>query len=159
MKNHPYLPALLGAALLVLSSAAPAEDDPPQKEKEANRELLSMHETVAEFQGLEYRLCRGLTARCPEQCGHSGEFATFKIVKYTKYEKKGEYGDPKQETFRIQVTDFHKKPIGNELAPTIATLKKGEKVLLAWRHDYVTTKGGSKYPERVVTELQKMKES
>lgn len=160
MKKNP-LPVLLGSLLpllLVFSSVVLADNGKPKKHEKAKREMLSTHETIAEFQGLEYRLCRGRTGRCPDKCGDSGEFATFKIVKYLKYEKPGKYGDPKQETYRIQVTDFHRKSIEEKLAPKISKLKKGDKVMLAWRHDYVTTKGGSEFPDRVVTKLQNMEE-
>ena len=69
-------------------------------------ELLALHETLAEFQGIKYRKCMGLTGRCPEDCGSSGEYANFKIVKYLKFEKKGKYGG-KQDTKQIRISDFH----------------------------------------------------
>ena len=79
MKNSPYSLALLGSLLLVFSTAALADNDKPKRPEEAKREMLSRHETIAEFQGLEFHLCRGRTARCPEECGDSGEFAQVTV--------------------------------------------------------------------------------
>jgi hypothetical protein len=61
----------------------------------AKVETLARHETVAEFRGMNYHLCLGLTTLCPDRCGDSGTLATFRIVNYLNYEKLGEYGDPK----------------------------------------------------------------
>jgi hypothetical protein len=59
--------------------------------KETKRETLAGHETVAEFQGVTYHECRGLTAQCPDRCGESGNIATFKIIKYISFEKLSQY--------------------------------------------------------------------
>ena len=134
---------------LLLSASAPADE---------KRELLSEHHTVAVFDGVEFRLCRGRTALCPENCGHSGNFAFFTVKKYVKYEKHGEYGDPQQKSFVVQVSDFDKMPFGNpEISKTIAGLKKGDLVHLSWNHDYVT-KNGTSSPERPIVKLEKMKQ-
>lgn len=139
---------------LVLSLSA-AEDEPAAKPGE-KRQLLSEHHTLASFDGVEFRLCRGLTSLCPERCGHSGNFAGFTIKKYVKYKKHGEYGDPEQKSFHLQVSDFGKQPIGDAaIAKTIAGLKKGDFVLLSWNHDYVT-KDGSSFPERPIVSLKKI---
>jgi hypothetical protein len=101
-----------------------------------------------------------LTALCPDNCGHSGDFATFDVVAYLKYEKPGKYGDEKQKTFIFQIQDNHKAPkIPKELAEKVNALKAGDYVLLSWRHDYVTRKEGggeSKFPERPVNKLEKI---
>jgi hypothetical protein len=125
-------------------------------------QLLSTHETVATFAGIEYRVCRGLTGACPERCGNSGEYALFNVVKYLKYAKPGKYGDGKQTSRVIQVSDFHKKPAGDpKLNKIIKTLKEGDQVLLSWNHNYVTRvfKGGGKSssPQRPITKLEKKK--
>ncbi|MBT8043994.1 MAG: hypothetical protein KJO79_03505 [Verrucomicrobiae bacterium] len=150
MKTKSYLAALFGGLVFFSTLTLFADND-----NEAKREMLSLHETIAEYQGLHYHLCRGRTTACPEKCGDSGEFATFKIVKYLNYKKPGEYGDPKQASYRIQVSDFNKNPISGKYTKQVTQLKKGDRVLLSWRHDYVTTKGGSKFPDRVVSKLQK----
>lgn len=55
----------------------------PEDEKYvAKRDVISRHETKAEFQGLSYHVCGSDVAGCPEFCSDSGEFATFRIVKY-----------------------------------------------------------------------------
>jgi hypothetical protein len=137
----------LGLAL----SLSAADDKPGEK-----RQLLSEHHTLASFDGVEFRLCRGRTALCPERCGHSGNFAGFTIKKYVKYKKHGEYGDPEQKSFHVQVSNFDKEPIGDaSIAKTIAGLKKGDVVLLSWNHDYVT-KDGSSFPERPIVSLKKV---
>jgi hypothetical protein len=111
---------------------------------------------VAVFDGLDYRLCRGLTALCPERCDHSGEFADFAIKKYLKYEKLGQYGDPEQQSFSVQVSDFHKKPKGEpKILETVKRLQKGDYVLLSWHHDYVTRQGAS-FPERPIVKLERL---
>lgn len=152
MKRLRNVAAIAGGLVLAFTANLTAHEE----DAVAKREMLSTHETIAEYQGMEYHTCRGRTSLCPQQCGHSGEFAIFKITKYVKYEKPGEYGDAKQETYRIHVTDFHRKPLDKQQAESLAKLKKGDKVLLNWRHDYVTDKNGSKYPERMVTKLQLM---
>lgn len=156
MKMKTYLSATLGSALLLLfafSTSLIADNGNPENPEKEKREMLSMHETIAEFQGLEYERCIGKTGACPAECGASGERAIFKIVKYLKYEKPGKLGDPKQETYRIHVTDFHRKAIDEKLAPKIIKLNKGDKVMLSWRHDYVTSKVELKH-DRVITKFQ-----
>ena len=119
------------------------------------RELLSAHETTARFTGLKEHTCMGSTSLCPDRCGESGKLATFEIIEYIKYEKPGEYGDPKQERFQILIEDNQKNlrvPAGIHAA--ILGLKSGDTVHMKWNHDYVT-RGGSKSPERVIALLEK----
>ncbi|MGL4982264.1 MAG: hypothetical protein ACRC4W_05360 [Treponemataceae bacterium] len=115
-------------------------------------ELLSTHRTKATYKGLEYRLCRGLTALCPNKCGESGEFAIFEIQEYLDYQKSGEYGDGKQKNFMIHVTDYDKKPLNNKYSKNIVGLKVDDTVYLDWDHIYVT-KDNSSYPERPLLRL------
>ncbi|WP_435895651.1 hypothetical protein [Oceaniferula spumae] len=163
MKN--ILLCLTVATLTVLSASA----DKPALEKPAEEvAVLSIHETKAVFKGLVYRRCMGRTSRCPERCGDSGEYAQFEITEYTKYEKEGKYGDPKQTTYLIQVSDFDKKPLdkdnnGNDLTvlgKVIKDLKPGDQVELSWQHQYITATsqngGKSKFPRRVVVKLEKL---
>ena len=132
----------------VFDAAAMADDE--------TRELLSNHETVAVLDGISYRLCRGRTALCPKDCGDSGEFASFSIQKYLRYEKPGQYGDPQQESFLVQVSDYDKKPKGDpRILETVRGLTPGDHVLLSWRHEYVTRQGSS-FPERPVVKLEKI---
>ncbi len=127
-----------------------------QGKKAEKRELLAEHKTIAIFQGSEYQLCRGLTALCPKECDGSGEFANFKIVRYLSYKKTGQYGDPKQESFSVRISDYYRKPVGDAaVQKTVAGLTKGDYVLLDWNHDYVTIDGSSS-PERPLTKLEKI---
>ena len=59
--------------------------------KETKRETLGRHETVAGFQGVSEHTCRGMTALCPDRCGHSGRMATFKIIEYIQFDKLSEH--------------------------------------------------------------------
>ena len=144
-----YLLSSLGLVFaLGVTVAAFAAD---QKEK---RELLSRHQTVAQFQGVEYHTCLGLTSLCPDKCGLSGNYASFRILKYLLYEKPGgQYGDPQQKDFLFQLVDNMK----NAKAPAamrdaVAKLKKDDYVLLDWNHDYVN----DSFPERPIQKLQKI---
>jgi hypothetical protein len=122
----------------------------------AKVETLARHETVAEFQGTNYHRCMGLTSLCPDKCGQSGTLATFRIVNYVKYDKLGEYGDPKCEEFTFLVEDNMKHPKVPAAIRTAAnSLKQGDIVLLSWNHDYVTINGSSG-PERPVARLEKV---
>ena len=136
---------------VMLPAAAKAAADKPQ---DAKRERLANHETLAVFEGVKYSRCLGRTALCPDRCGQSGEFAGFAIKKYLKYEKLGQYGDPEQQTFLVQVSDFDKKPQGDpKILETVRGLTKGDYVLLSWHHDYVT-RAGSSFPDRPIVKLE-----
>ncbi|MCX7006414.1 MAG: hypothetical protein NTY53_04060, partial [Kiritimatiellaeota bacterium] len=140
--SHAFL---LGLALVTTVTQA-----------DEKRELLARNETIAVFKGAPYRECMGLTSLCPKECGHSGEFATFEIRGYLVYEKRGQYGDPKQGQFMVQITGYHKEPVGNlKWNEIIKTLKPDDCVLLSWNHDYVT-KDGCSSPERPITNLKKI---
>ena len=119
-------------------------------------ETLARHETVAEFRGTNYHRCLGLTTLCPDRCGESGTLAAFRIVNYLNYEKLGEYGDPKCDAFAFLVENNMKHPkVPDDIRAAINTLKPGDFVLLSWKHDYVTSQGGSA-PERPITKLEKI---
>ncbi|QOV89512.1 hypothetical protein [Humisphaera borealis] len=161
MIRSSIVACVLVAGLSVVIAAAadkPIVKENPAREK---RELLSSHRTVANLVAVEDRKCRGLTSLCPDQCGHSGKFASFAIVAYLDYQKPGKYGDPKGKDFMFQVEDNHKKPrIPTELAGKLADLKPGDYVLLDWNHDYVTRTeaggGSTSSPERPVVKLEKI---
>ena len=123
---------------------------------EEQREMLSLHETVAVYEGTNRVVCRGRTALCPERCETSGDYAAFAIRGYVRYEKPGTYGDPKQERFQVRIADFHHQPAGDaKVAELLRGLKAGDLVRLDWRHDYVT-RDGSSSPERPLVRLEKI---
>ncbi len=119
-------------------------------------DTLARHETVAVFRGAKQHRCMGLTSLCPNKCGHSGTLVTFKIVNYLSYERLGEYGDPKCDEFAFLVEDNMKRAkVPDDIRDAVSSLKQGDIVLLSWKHDYVTSKGGSA-PERPLTRLEKI---
>jgi hypothetical protein len=104
--------------------------------------------------------CRGLTALCPDDCGHSGDMATFDVVTYVTYDKKGQYGDPKQKQFVTMVQDNKgNAKLPKAVSDKIGALQAGDLVRLHWHHDYVTrVEGGgvSKFPERPIVSVEKI---
>lgn len=126
----------------------------PKAAADEGRDLLSSHDTVAKFVGVKAHQCLGRTALCPDRCGHSGSLATFEIVKYLRYEKPGEYGDPNQERFQVLIEDNQKQAkVPAAIREAILALKPGDLVRLGWNHDYVTREG-SKFPERPITKVE-----
>lgn len=151
MKNKIYNMALGIMTMFLFSSCANTAQLTDLKV-----ENLAQHETVAEFLGTRYHRCMGLTSLCPDRCGDSGTLADFRISRYLKYVKHGEYGDLKTDLFSFMTEDNMKnRKINNELFDTVTSLTKGDQVLLSWNHDYVTSKGSSR-PERPVTKLEKI---
>ena len=145
------LGGLAVAALLALT--VHAADTAPAGSK---RELLSSHQTVAQFEGITEHKCLGKTSQCPDRCGSSGDLATFKIVKYLAYEKPGQYGDAKQTKFSFLVQDNMKNvKVPAAIKEAVESLKPGDYVRLNWRHDYVTG-GGSSSPERPIESIKQI---
>jgi len=130
-----------------------------------SREVLSTHKTIATFDGSIFKKCRGRTALCPNECGHTGDFATFSIVNYSDYKKPGKYGDPKQQKFSFMVSSVDEASLDKKITKAhrdfINKLKKGDKVVLEWTHFYTTKSscGGfeSKFTERIIAKLELVK--
>lgn len=120
-------------------------------------ETLSVHRTLARYEGTVDQPCCFMTSECPNRCDHGGKYAAFAIVEYTGYEKPGKYGDAKQERFLVRVAHKDGAPDAETpeaLRKVIESLKQGQVVGLDWTHIYVTDPAsGSKWPERVVTRL------
>lgn len=124
--------------------------------REDGTKTLAKHDTVALFDGAKARKCMGRTARCPNDCGHSGTFASFTIKGYVSYVKEGEYGDPKTDRYVFLVEDNKKNlKVDKQIADVVGTLKPGDLVCLAWDHDYVTREGSS-FPVRPIRKLCKV---
>lgn len=157
-----WLGVMASAALLTgcQSTTAPVELNnvmgvKEKYEKATNLDVLSKHETIANLKEIKFHRCMGLTAGCPDKCGHSGNFAIFEIEEYKSYTKPGKYGDPKQKVFRVQLTDFNKKPLNDPVAKAVAKLSVGDRVELDWNHIYIDEKG-MKYPVREVIRLKQI---
>ena len=125
--------------------------------KNPKLKILAEHRVIARYDGMEYHVCRGRTAQCPETCGDSGERAVFTIAEYLHYAKPGQYGDKRQTAYRIQVSDFNRNPIGiKELNAVIAVLTPGDSVLLEWKHRYGEVSQGVTASVRPVLHLKKL---
>ncbi|MDO4527831.1 MAG: hypothetical protein Q4C03_03495 [bacterium] len=118
-------------------------------------EKLSIHKTRATFMGIETVKCRHLTTLCPDRCEHGGKIAYFRIDAYEDYQKLSDYGDPKQETFVVQIKDGQgktPKTTSDALVLVVDDLKQGDIVNLEWIHTYVDD-GFVVEPRRLVTRL------
>jgi membrane-bound inhibitor of C-type lysozyme len=114
---------------------------------------LTRHETVAEFLGTSFYRCMGATSRCPDECGASGTMVNFRISRYLKYEALRE-GDPKRDRFSFQLEDnLNHAKVDRPIQDAVASLNKGDGVLLSWNLDYVTVEGSSG-PQRPIVKLE-----
>jgi hypothetical protein len=139
-------------------TAAPNKRNPTTPNTPPSKMEIRVNRTIAKYGGTAFRLCRGRTSTCPERCGQSGGFASFSVVDYLQYDKRGKYGDEKI-SFTVQITDFKKMPIGEkEINKRIAGMKKGDLVLLCWNHTYGEVRPGVKSPQRPLIELRKITE-
>ncbi len=122
----------------------------------AKTELYAEHQTIAVFEGIEYRVCGGFTGHCPK-CAHSGEYANFRVLNYTHYSKQHSSGD-KQETFRsYRLSDYHKKELqGNKWLALIRELAPGQKVRMNWEHRYGAVSPGMFSSYRPIVLLEKV---
>jgi membrane-bound inhibitor of C-type lysozyme len=80
--------------------------------------------------------------------------ANFRIIRYLKYEKLGEYGDLKSDQFAFLLEDNLKHAkVDRLIQDAVTALNKGDGVLLSWNHDYVTVDGASG-PQRPIVKLE-----
>lgn len=156
--------AMVAGLVATGAEQAPAQEParPPVEyvgKAPANKKLrvLAEHRVIARFEETPYKECRGLTGACPDRCGSSGEFATFTITDYLHYRKLGKYGDDKQKTYYIQISDFHRKPKGDPaMLAVVKQLKKGNLVLIEWNHLYGEIRPRSSAPVRPLLHLKKI---
>ena len=117
-------------------------------------EILSIHNVIATFEGIEHRPCMFKTALCPDRCNHAKDLAVFAINEYLSYEKKNKYGDEKQGKFYVDVnpnaTENQQDP---QILEFINKLKQGDKVKILWEHTYVSDEGNM-YPKRSVRKIE-----
>lgn len=97
MFKNIFTAVVLSVTFLALNVIAAPEKGIPTKPTtpQGEMEILVVNRTIANYDGTAFRLCRGRTLACPERCGHSGGFATFSVVDYLQYDKRGKYGDEK----------------------------------------------------------------
>ena len=120
----------------------------------AQRDLLYGYKAVATFVESHLQPCRFRTSLCPDKCGHASIVYKFHLDSLQAQEGNG---DTKFVTPEKEGTDHlvGEKDLGT-FVDLAKSLQAGDKVNLAWNHDYVTTKGGSKFPERPVVALSKV---
>jgi hypothetical protein len=119
-------------------------------------EVLATHKALAEYTGVVHYPCRHMTSLCPNQCNHGQDAAQFKILEYLEYAKTGQYGDDKQDVYRVRIDQ--KNPQEQQdpaIVATINSLTPGQKVKLFWEHIYVTDGAtNSKYPQRPIRSVE-----
>ena len=95
------------------------------------------------------------TSLCPHACGHANAWYVFAIDRYLAHAKPGQYGDEEQREFALQLRPAESRVAHAPGALALAAaLAPGDAVRLDWVHEYVT-EGGSKFPERRVTRLER----
>ena len=155
MKTTTFAFLLALALTASLPANEPTAKQPAVKPADpaSKRELLSSLDTVARFKGLTDHKCLGRTSLCPDRCGDSGKLATFEILRYLKYDKPGQYGDPKQDQFMVLIEDnMEHVKVPKDIHAAVIALKPGDLVHLCWNHDYVT-KNHASFPERPIKDL------
>lgn len=151
MKRLLAVGAFMSCAVLLLLPAI-------SRATEEKRETLSVHETIARFDGIQGQPCMYKTALCPDRCGHAKLLAWFTILRYEKYAKPGQYGDEKTDRFAMPVSGEASPEMNPANAEIVKGLKPGAWVRLNWVHEYVT-KDGCSYPERAVTRLERIRDA
>ncbi len=146
----PLVAVLVLACTGCISSASyQLTSDPPGK-------LLSVHKTLARFDGFKVQPCHHMTADCPNQCEHGGIYAAFTIEEYLSYQKPDAYGDEEQKQFYVRMSSLKDVPDATlvpALRKVILQLEPGDEVALDWVHVYVSYPDGLQTPERIVTWL------
>ena len=122
-------------------------------EAEAQRDLMYGYKSVATFKECYHQPCRFRTSMCPDKCGHATNIYKFHLDSLTveKGENASKFVTPIEQGTEHLIGE---KELGTFLE-VAESLQAGDKVNLAWNHDYVTTQGGSKYPDRPVVALSK----
>src|SRR3989338_1133296 len=101
----------------------------------------------AEFIKREHRACRFLTSLCPNHCNHAQTVLTFLIhaldVQVNPASTNAQFVTP------VSAGDVHHisaRTLPPELLEVASSLQAGDRVIIAWRHDYVT-QGGCSAPQ------------
>ncbi|WP_415374065.1 hypothetical protein [Patiriisocius sp. Uisw_017] len=102
-------------------------------------ESSTYHTFKAAFKGIKYNKCMGRTAMCPIDCGNSGNFATFKILKYEKLEGDGLTRREQLKKYTIKTSDYYKNSFDDPNTKFIDKLKLNDEVDIEVVFIYDTT--------------------
>ncbi len=127
--------------------------DSGNEAKESNmiNEFTTRHVFIAELEKTEYATCMGMTSMCPKECGNSGEFVHFKTVKYIAHLGKGQARQEKMDHYRIQRSDYYKKPLTAPHLNVLKDLKAGDQVKITVEYVYDTTKSVVRTVEHIIS--------
>jgi len=129
-------------------NTAPKEDT--NTEQNNAKPFTSTHVFVAEFEGIEFHTCMGMTALCPDQCGHSGNMAKFKIIEYKELNINGLAGTEKLDTYEVLISDYHKNDLNKDYVADIKSLQVGDEVTIHIDFVYDTTKTTVETVENII---------
>jgi hypothetical protein len=102
-------------------------------------EFSTYHTFKAVFKGIEYNKCRGRTAMCPIDCGSSGNFATFKVLKYERLEGDGLSRREQLKKYTIKTSDYYKNSFNEPNTKFIDKLERNDEVVIKLVFIYDTT--------------------
>jgi hypothetical protein len=102
-------------------------------------EFSTYHKFKAVFKGIDYNKCKGRTAMCPIDCGNSGNFATFKKLKYEKLEGDGLTRREQLKKYTIKTSDYYKDSFNDPNIKFIDKLKLNDVVDIEVVFIYDTT--------------------
>jgi hypothetical protein len=114
-------------------------------------EFSTYHTFKAVFKGIEYNKCMGRTAMCPIDCGSSGNFANFKILKYEKLEGDGLTRREKLKKYTIKTSDYYKNSFNDPNIKFIDKLKRNDKVDIEVVFTYDNTTSVVRTIEKVIS--------
>ena len=114
-------------------------------------DFSTYHRFKAIFKGIEYNKCLGRTALCPIDCGSSGDFATFKILKYEKLEGDGLTRKEQLKKYTIKISDYYKNSFNDPNTKFIDKLERNDKVDIEVEFIYDTTTPVVRTIEKVIS--------
>ncbi len=120
-------------------------------EEALTKPFTSSHVFTAEFEGVHFHTCMGLTSLCPEECGSSGNMATFKVMEYQAFVVNGQGGTEKLETYHVLISDYYKKDLEEAYVPFIKDLEVGDIVNIHLEYVYDTTQSVVRTVETIVS--------
>ncbi len=125
-------------------------------EEALTKPFTSSHVFTAEFEGVHFHTCMGLTSLCPEECGSSGNMATFKVLDYQAFVVNGQGGTEKLDSYHLLISDYYKKELDEPYVPFINTLEPGDIVNIHLEYVYDTTQSTVRTVENLVSIKKKV---